>query len=1019
MIQAIHGSIQGRARYKVKELYRSESLQMFLEEQLSRLSDVKRARASSVTGNVLVHYNSGNTVQTIAALLEEIVSDYRTKRSCRESENSRPELSPGAPPSPVGGPFSEGFQGSSIHKGIKGLLPSPWGTEAPCPKPWHAMDCESILQEWGTSIFSGLPRESAAENLQKYGLNTLPESEGRSRWSIFIDQFKSIPVALLGVSAGISVATGGVVDALVIMGVVVINAAIGFVTEDNAERTIESLKTLVRPSAQVVRDGIVTEVGMEEVALGDLLELKPGVYIAADSRLIESSNLTVDESSLTGESLPVAKTHQRVLAQSTPLADRLNMLYMGTLVTGGQGLAVVVATGRGTELGQLRLLVEDAGAPETPLEKQLARIGNQLVAISGAICGAVFLMGIARGSGLLYMLNASIALAVAAVPEGLTAVATTTLAIGINKMKNQKVLIRHLSAVETLGAIQTICFDKTGTVTQNRMTAQRVYAGDKRIEVSDTLFNWENGCLDVPSCRELMDLLHVAILCSESNIAKRGNEYILQGSSTENALLNMALKAGFDLCRVRESYPILKTNHRAEDRHFMGTLHGCQDGRKLVAVKGSPLEVLAMCDWRMCDGEKIALTDEDRRSIDIENERMAGDALRVLGFASLVADDEKAFDSSRGLVWLGLVGMADPVREGVKDLIARFHEAKIETIMITGDQSPTAYAIGRDLKLSREAPLEIMDSTHLADVDADALRSLSRRIHVFARVSPAHKLQIVQALQRAGHVVAMTGDGINDGPALKAADVGVALGKSGTDIAREVADVVLENDDLETMIVAVSHGRTIYSNIRKALHFLLSTNFSEIMVMFAAGAVGLGHPLTAMQLLWINLLSDIFPGLALALEPPEPDVMKRPPRNPEEPIVTGSDFKRLTVESAVMSAGALATYGYGITKYGMGANAGTLAFHSLTLAQLLHAFSCRSEHHSIFSKERMPANPYLNVALSASLGLQVLTMVVPGLRGLLGLTPITLVDAVWIGSSAALPLLVNEATKAPSQEGLS
>ena len=359
--------------------------------------------------------------------------------------------------------------------------------------------------------------------------------------------------------------------------------------------------------------------------------------------------------------------------------------------------------------------------------------------------------------------------------------------------------------------------------------------------------------------------------------------------------------------------------------------------------------------------------------------------------------------------------MADPIRDGVKELIPRFHEAGIATIMITGDQAATAYAVGKELNLSNDDPLEILDSSHLTNIDSDALRALSQRIDVFARVSPASKLQIVQALQKSGRIVAMTGDGINDGPALKAADIGVALGNTGTDMAREVADVILENDNLETMIVAVGHGRSIYSNIRKALHFLLSTNFSEIMVMFFAGALGLGYPLTAMQLLWINLMSDIFPGLALALEPPEPDVLQRPPRDPEEPIVRKSDFKRITFESSVISASTLGAYAYGISRYGMGARANSLAFQSLTLGQLLHAVSCRSETHSIFSEEKLPPNRYLNLALSGSLLLQLLTMLVPGLRNLLGIGAISVLDGAVIGASSLLPLLVNEATKTTAQ----
>ena len=417
--------------------------------------------------------------------------------------------------------------------------------------------------------------------------------------------------------------------------------------------------------------------------------------------------------------------------------------------------------------------------------------------------------------------------------------------------------------------------------------------------------------------------------------------------------------------------------------------------------------------------------------IEIENEKMAGNALRVLGAAYAFIDEaiESRVESQElsdmpsskinsehltqnsELIWLGLIGMADPVRNGVKELICGFHGAGIDTIMITGDQSPTAYAVGKELDLSRGEQLEILDSTHLTNIDKNVMNALCTRVHVFSRVSPANKLQIVQALQSAGRVVAMTGDGINDGPALKAADIGVAMGHTGTDVAREVADVVLEDDNMETMIIAISQGRTIYNNIRKSVHFLLSTNMSEIMVMFSAIAGGLGQPLNAMQLLWINLVSDIAPGLALALEPPEPDVLSRPPRNPNDPIIKSSDFKRIAFESAVLSAGALGAYGYGIARYGMGQRAGTMAFLSLTMGQLLHSISCRSEKHSIFDKEKLPPNQYLNLALTGSFAMQVAAMIVPGLRGLLGIAPINIIDGMVIGVCSAVPLLVNESTK--------
>jgi Ca2+-transporting ATPase len=446
-------------------------------------------------------------------------------------------------------------------------------------------------------------------------------------------------------------------------------------------------------------------------------------------------------------------------------------------------------------------------------------------------------------------------------------------------------------------------------------------------------------------------------------------------------------------------------------------VHELPDGKQLVAVKGSPAEVLAMCTTCIRGGTRYLLDDAARSAILLENERMAGDALRVLGVAYAEVDiDHVAI--LQDLVWLGLIGMTDPIREGMEELIQLFHRAGIKTVMITGDQSATAYAIGRQLRLSGDEPLQILDSTRLEKIDPALMAGLVEKVNVFARVSPAHKLEIVQALQQAGNVVAMTGDGINDGPALKAAEIGVAMGGTGSEVAHSVSDVVLEDDNLQTMVIAVRQGRTIYGNIRKALHFLLATNFTEIEVMLAGVAVGQGQALNPMQLLWINLISDIFPGLALSLEPPEPDILERPPRDPSEPIIRATDLKRMAVESGVISAGTLAGYGYGLMRYGPGAQAGTVAFTTLTFGQLLHAISCRSDTHSIFSAAGRPSNPYLNTAMGVSLGVQVLAAVVPGLRSLLGTTPLGLVDALVVGAGATLPLLVNEATKSIESHAL-
>lgn len=1001
-VQPIHAAVKGRVRLRVHGLRRMESLKARLELGLGSEEGISGARASTLTGTLLVLFDpTCRDLHQVTVLVENLV--------VAEGVAAHRPLTPddGRAHTAEVSAFRPQNSEERSRRQTRKLVTH---AQAQPVEPWHTLEAETVMSRV-EGLTTGLSVAEAGARLKKFGPNLLPEALPRSALSILLDQFKSLPVALLGASAVISAFTGGLVDAVVIMSVVGINAVIGYYTESRAEKTINALTRVVRPAVLVFREQRKQEIRAEDVVIGDLLILAPGSYIAADARLIAAKHLSVDESALTGESMPVSKAVQPLDAEDTPLADRVNMLYMGTLVTGGQGLAVVVATGRYTEMGNIQVLVGEAVRPETPMQRQLDVLGRQLVILGGAVCGVVFAVGMLRGYGVVQMLKSAIALAVAAVPEGLPTVATTTLALGLGEMRRHKILVRHLDAVETLGSVQVMCMDKTGTLTLNRMSVVTLFGGMERIGVRQGVFFGAAEVIDPFARDELLRLLHAAALCNETEINGGNGGYVLKGTPTEGALVQLAIDAGVDVIELRRNYPLLKVDHRAENRNYMSTLHETSDGTRIVAVKGSPVEVLAMCRRHVQDGTKQVLTDDARSSITAENERMAGDALRVLGVAYACVDDDQNAFAGQELIWLGLIGMADPIRPGVKELIDLFHQAGIDTIMITGDQSPTAYAIGKALDLSSGRQIEILDSTHLDKVDPALLSALAQRVDVFARVSPAHKLQIVQALQRAGKVVAMTGDGINDSPALKTADIGVAMGHTGTDVARSVADVVLEDDDLQTMIIAVSQGRTIYSNIRKSVHFLLATNLSEIMVMFAAIGVGAGQPLNPMQLLWINLLSDIFPGLALALEPPEPDVLRRPPRDPREPIVRKTDLKRIGLESAVISGGALAAYGYGVARYGIGAQAGTLAFMSLTSTQLLHALSCRSESHGIFCGESLPPNKYLNVALAGSFGVQLAAAFVPGLRGLLGTTPLGLVDGLVIGTASVLPLAINEGTK--------
>jgi P-type Ca2+ transporter type 2C len=1003
-IEAIH-ILPGRVRFRVCGLYHSAAIKMAIERELACRPQIQRFSANPMTGNVLVEFDRQIEPDEIAALLEGIV--------CGEDHSGDPDASPD-----WNSHFkvvNAGGRNGDSRRGNLSVLRTADGIFNGGGDGWHRHDVSEVATSLGSSR-DGLHEQLAARRLKAYGPNRLPELQVRSHWAILLDQFDSMPTALLCAAASISLLTGGLSDAVAIGGVVAINAAIGFFTESESENAIRSLRRIVQPSVTVARDGVMRQVPSERIVPGDIIALKPGTYVCADSRIIEAEHLTVDESALTGESLPVAKSSQTLDKDELALADRRNMLYMGTRVTGGSGLAIVVATGPRTELGLIHRLTGETETPDTPMERQLAHLGRQLVLVCTGICGVILGIGLFRGYGLLQMMKTAISLAVASVPEGLPTVAATTLALGIVKMRRHGVIIRKLEAVETLGCVQTVCLDKTGTLTLNRMEVEIVHSGGHELEFRRGEF-LEHG-RSFPVNGALQKLAEICVLCSETIIEREPGNYKFTGSPTENALVELALHAGVEPVALRSRYPVTRTLRRAEHRNYMFTVHEVGshpaksfDGSFLLAVKGSPSEVLAMCRWQLRDNKRVPLNQAERSRISTKNDQMAGAALRVLGVAYRELKSIGCHTRlERDLVWVGMVAMTDPIRNGVGDAIRAFHRAGIDTVMITGDQPLTAAAIGQKLALSRNGPLRVFEDSP-SDLEEMGAEDLSQHAQVFARVSPVDKLQIVQALQRAGKVVAMTGDGINDSPALKAADIGIAMGSAGTDAARDVADVVLENDDLQTMLVAIGQGRTIYANIQKSLHFVLATNFSEIIVMFVALTAGLGHPLNAMQLLWINLISDILPGLALALEPPELDVMSRGPRDPDEPVLKNPDLGRIVGESAVLSGGALAVYSYGLARYGAGAHTSTLAFTSLASGQLLHAVSCRSPRHSVFGGGTLPPNHYLSAALGASYGLQALTLIIPGLRNLLGLTSLNGADIAIVAAGAVAPFLGNETAK--------
>lgn len=878
---------------------------------------------------------------------------------------------------------------------------------------WHLLEVPVVAASLSTSPVAGLSEADAIASLARHGHNVLPETAPRTRLNILLAQFITLPVALLTAAAGLSIFTDGLLDAIVIMGVVGINAVIGYVTESQSEKIIHALKAREETETSVVRAGKSQKIATAEVVPGDLLVLKVGSFVAADARVIDSQGLMLNEAALTGESRPVEKSSQSLSTSSgsveLPLAERSNMVYKGTLVTGGHGAAIALATGSNTELGKIQQMVDSATVADTPLQGQLNRLGGQLVLLSCGVCALVFGMGALRGYGLLPMLKVSISLAVAAVPEGLPAIATTTLALGIQEMRRRKIFIRTLAAVESLGAIETICLDKTGTITENKMTVSDV-------EVEDG----EEG---------LLKLMQVAILCSEAQLeAETIDAPAITGSATETALIEKATELGLDAVDLRLRYPLLASYLRTSSHPVMTTIHqvsqssaqSCSKSSTaaeitLTAVKGSPKAVLARCDRIQQGSQQHPLSEADRQRIIDLNKKLAGKALRVLGFAykqDLAQPKETAKSSfENNLVWLGLIGLSDPIRAGVSDFITAFQRAGIKTVMITGDQSPTARAIAQTLNIGMQGDIKVMDATELNNISPDARQTQLEQVDVFSRVSPANKLDIVQTLQSAGRIIAMTGDGINDTPALKTANVGIAMGAGTHNGVHEVADVVIADNNLKTLVDALSRGRTTYLNIRKSVHFLLSTNLSEIIVMTLITTIAVGTPLTVMQLLWLNLVTDIFPGLALAIEPPETDVLSQPPRDPHEQIIKTSDLGRIGLEAMVISLCALSAYSYGLWKYGSSLQAGTILFMALTIGQVLHVLACRSERKSLWSGPQLPANVYVIGALVLTLFLQLLPMAVPALMSLLTLAPLAAADWLIVAAFSLLSLVVNESSK--------
>ena len=970
-IVVISSVVRGRARLRVPGLRRQRSLALRLQDRLGREKGVHRARASEITGNVLVLFDASQLgLDELCKRVASEAASHRARRPTHPAEAGPDQL-----------PVAEG-------------------------PAWHTRSAAQAIRSLNDTPALGLSTDEAERRLVASGPNRLPIPQPKSAVEIVWEQVGSLPTLLLGGAAVVSIATGGLLDGVAILAVIALNAAIGYTTESRVERLLASLNEVGVPMAFVRRDGREGVVPRAELTPGDIMLLRSGHDVPADGRLIAAERLHTDESALTGESLAVPKQLKPVAAVDVPIAERTNMVYAGTVVADGAGEAIVTATGRRTELGRIRTLVSEATAPRTPLERQLDQTGRQLAYASLGLCGGLFLVGVLRGLPAFSVFRTAASLAVAAVPEGLPTVATTTMALGMRRMLERRTLVRRLASVESLGSTTVICVDKTGTVTENRMTVGRWHVAG-RDHAQEAL---APGAIDAG----LAEALTIAVLCNEATLSVDGNGALeTQGSATEIALLVGARAAGIDCGALRAQHPLLTMSPRADGRNWMGSLHAA-DGHRLVAVKGTPSEVLRMCArWLGLDGD-VALDAVARRRVLAANDRMADEGLRVLGLAFAKRDAEAA-PRWEALTWVGLVGLVDPIRPGVAEAIAVCHRAGIRPVMITGDQGLTALAVGRKLGLPRNGQLRMLEAGELTRLDASAMRGVVRDVDVFARVAPAQKYEIVRALQAGGDVVAMTGDGINDGPALKAADIGVAMGERGTEMARDIADVVLMDDDFRSIVAAVEQGRTLRANLRKALRFLFATNLSEVLVTGAAMLVGRSQPLSALHLLWINLVTDVIPALALGMEPAEPGVMRQPPPPPGSALLDRNALVTTGVDATVMAATTLGAFGLALARSGDGARASTVAFSSLAGGQLLYALACRSDAQP--GLRRLRDSPFLLAGVGGMLALQAATLVVPPLRGLLRTTPIGVADLVLIGAAATTPVLVRETLKTFSANG--
>ena len=906
---------------------------------------------------------------------------------------------------------------------------------------WHALEAEEVLNELNTKAGRGLSKAEVERRMQAFGPNQLTEAPPISFWQMLWEQFNNFVVILLIVAAIVSAVLGDYIEAGAIMAIVILNAGLGVIQERRAEQALAALRRLAAPEAHVLRDGTRQTIAADQLVPGDVVILEAGNYVPADVRLIEAVNLRVEEAALTGESVPVQKDASARLESDIPLGDRKNTAFMGTLINYGRGKGVVVNTGMRTQIGMIAEMLQSVQQEPTPLQRRLDQLGRTLGWAALAVCGLVFLVGWMRGFNPMNMFLIAVSLAIAAVPEGLPAVVTISLALGMREMIKRHALIRRLSSVETLGSATVICSDKTGTLTQNEMTATRMWVDGQFIDISGSGyaprgdFSLGEKPINLVNYPASLTALWVAALNNDADLERTGSNddrttFRIVGDPTEGALIVAAAKAGATSRGLNEAYPRVQEIPFDSNRKRMATIHTIRDPRPedispfydnhsrewyAITVKGAPDVVLNLCThYQGMNDHTVPLDEAQRMRILAANDAMTQGALRVLGMAYRVTpeppDISQHQEVEKDLVFVGLVGMIDPPRNEVSIALEKARNAGIRTVMITGDYPNTARAIAESIGLL-EAGHQVLTGPELNELDDAALQHQVDYTDVFARVSPEHKMRIVEALRARGQVVAMTGDGVNDAPSIKRSDIGVAMGITGTDVAKESADMVLTDDNYASIVAAVEQGRVIYSNIRKFVYYLLSCNLAEIAVIFLGTLFTKGSPLTAIQLLWLNLITDGAPALALGTEKGDPDIMNQPPRPPSEPIINRFMQIGIAVQTIAITTVTLAAYLIGLAAHPEHPEfAETMAFITLSFSELLRAYTARSERYPIL-KIGIFNNRNMNLGVLSSLLLLLAVIYIPFLQPIFNTTSLGLAQWELVLPLLFIPSLAAEMTK--------